>query len=54
MLSLDEAIKHCEDKAQELSCKVGCEECAREHLQLRDWLSELKRLRQQDADGNAS
>ncbi len=40
-MSLEEAIKHCEDKAREL----GCSECAKEHLQLADWLRELKQLR---------
>jgi hypothetical protein len=40
-MTLDEAIKHCEEKYNEQKEK-GCEECALEHLQLRDWLSELK------------
>ena len=57
MLSLDEAIRHCEYKAEELKKKaevakeVGnyrkedCLECMTEHLQLAEWLKELKELR---------
>ena len=37
-MSLEEAIKHCEEKAKEL----GCSECAKQNLQLADWLKELK------------
>ena len=37
-LSIDEAIRHAEDKAREL----GCTECAQEHWQLAAWLRELK------------
>ena len=36
-MSLEEAIKHCEEKAKELSCS----ECAKQHLQLAIWLKEL-------------
>ena len=42
-LSIDEAIRHAEDKAQEL----GCTECAQEHYQLAGWLRELKFRRKQ-------
>ena len=52
MLSLDEAIKHCEEKAEELK-NIGFDintrfnaECAKEHEQLADWLKELKELRE--------
>ena len=38
-MTLDEAIKHCEDKS------AGCSECANEHRQLAEWLKELKLLR---------
>lgn len=55
MITLDEAIKHCEEKAKELYCKadedfffdgdwgkkIHCTECAREHEQLAKWLKEL-------------
>ncbi len=39
MMTLDEAIKHCEEK----SC--GNSECANEHRQLSKWLKELKELK---------
>jgi hypothetical protein len=39
-MTLDEAIKHCEDKAQQ------CGECGKEHVQLAEWLKELKRLKE--------
>lgn len=57
MLTLDEAIKHCEEKAKELREQpfkekmdiedvAACEECAEEHEQLAGWLKELKSLRE--------
>ena len=62
MLSLDEAIKHAEEKAAELreysdvlsetsTTPKGkeisdCLECAEEHEQLAEWLKELKRYRE--------
>ena len=53
MMTLDEAILHCEEVAKEkrkdyeLACAYnipseGCLECAAEHQQLADWLKELK------------
>lgn len=36
VMTLDEAIKHCEEKS------VGCDNCANEHRQLTKWLKELK------------
>ena len=57
-MELDEAILHCKNKAKELKdeanacCSIpaediaDCIECAREHLQLAEWLEELKRLRE--------
>jgi len=58
MMTLDEAIKHCEEVAEEQDklCKVNdsfnfsqpkWEKCAEEHRQLAEWLKELKQLRQQ-------
>jgi hypothetical protein len=41
-LTLDEAIQHSEEKAKELS---SCA-CASEHLQLAQWLKELKELKE--------
>ena len=54
MLSLEEAIKHCEEVAEEQEWqayksisrtydeRMSCEECAKEHRQLADWLKKLK------------
>lgn len=43
-MTLDEAIKHCEDVIlEQMSCnKTGC---ADDHIQLRDWLIELKKYK---------
>lgn len=43
MMTLEEAIEHCEEVA-----KITCGECAKEHLQLAEWLRELKQRREQD------
>ncbi len=40
-MTLNEAIKHCEEKSKEL----GCTKCGKEHAQLAEWLKELKRYR---------
>lgn len=40
-MTLEEAIKHCEDRA-----KADCSECAAEHRQLAEWLKELKSKRE--------
>ena len=42
MMTLDEAITHCQEK----SC--GDTECSREHKQLGEWLVELKQRREQE------
>lgn len=55
--SLDKAIKHCEEVAEEnekiadtfeysLKTKSDCKECAKKHRQLAEWLRELKKLRE--------
>ena len=49
MMTIDEAIQHCEEKAQEL----GCTECAQEHYQLAGWLRELKFRRKQQLKSDA-
>ena len=57
-MTIDEAIKHCEEVAEENQAIVDscdyygenmakCEECAKEHRQLATWLKELKQLREQ-------
>lgn len=63
-MELNEAIKHCREKAKELRDKVaeygisnmaeeeayGCIECIKEHEQLAEWLEELKARREKDND----
>lgn len=57
-MTLDEAIKHCEEKAEELNQRAEsaenngqyqfsdeCKECANEHKQLAAWLKELRKLK---------
>lgn len=51
-MTLEEAIKHCEEVADQLEGKDGyaytdstCDECAKEHRQLAKWLRELRTLR---------
>ena len=39
-MTLDEAINHCLERANQ-----DCSSCADEHLQLAEWLIELKKLR---------
>jgi len=44
-MTLDEAIQHCyEDVKKEKACG-NKDTCADEHLQLAQWLEELKRLK---------
>lgn len=59
MMSLDEAIKHCEEVAEAEEQKLkdwkgdyshlqkidSCKECASDHRQLAEWLKELKEYR---------
>lgn len=42
-MTLEEAIKHAETKIKEL----GCNECRKEHIQLVEWLKELKEYREE-------
>ena len=62
-MTLDEAIKHCEEVVEEQekkSCDLyenqdyekskDCIWCAKEHRQLAEWLRELKRLREEQKD----
>lgn len=44
-MTLDEAIKHARDKANEQKCH-SCKKCAEEHEQLASWLGELKAYRE--------
>ena len=58
-MTLEEAIKHAEEKAEELRNEAehyeiagvnvyGCEECAKEQDQLAEWLRDYKRLKEQE------
>lgn len=53
-MTLDEAIQHAEEVAEEHTNynRYGgfesCDECAKEHRQLANWLKELKQLREQE------
>ena len=66
-MTLEEAIKHCEEQANLLEeSAAGCDmtdkiekeiacrsgKCAAEHRQLAEWLKELKTLRKQDVPDN--
>lgn len=42
MMTIDEAIRHCEEVAEKMN---DCE-CAADHRQLAEWLRELKELRE--------
>ena len=58
-MTLDEAIKHCEEKAEELrkQASIGldsmddtirverCKECAEEYEQLAEWLKQLREVK---------
>lgn len=43
-LTLDEAIKHCEEK-------TDCTQCGEEHRQLAEWLKELQHYKNLEAQG---
>lgn len=49
-MTLSEAIEHCHDIAK----KLGCCECAEEHLQLAAWLEELKQFREKGSADESS
>lgn len=53
-MTIDEAIKHCEEVAKKHTKYniyggfESCDECADEHRQLAEWLKELKSLKEKD------
>lgn len=61
-MTLDEAIKHTEEVAEEKEEQAWeaqlqeeyrtCKDCAKEHRQLAEWLKELKQLRKQTKTGH--
>lgn len=66
-MTLDEAIKHCEEVAHEKRIESGecisvndlenaeaCYECGEEHKQLAEWLTELKQRRESSASYETS
>ena len=46
-MTLQEAIKHSEDKAKENE-QAGCVKCAAEHRQLAGWLKDYERLKKEE------
>ena len=46
MMTLEEAIEHCEQKA------CGNDECSKEHKQLAEWLKELQTLKMNNINSN--
>lgn len=46
MMTLDEAIQH----ALEVAKKSDCEDCAKNHRQLADWLIDLKTFRKEETN----
>ena len=48
-MTLDEAIIH----AREVAAQLGCCECAAEHIQLAEWLEELKQRREEKHNGSS-
>lgn len=44
-MTLDEAIEHLDGTLSDESKKWSCKECKAEHIQLRNWLEELKQRR---------
>lgn len=47
-MTLEEAIKHCEKVAEQLSSEECCDECAADHWQLAEWLKELKAYKEKE------
>lgn len=45
-MTLNEAIKHLDETLGDSSRMWSCEECRQEHIQLQEWLIELKGLRE--------
>lgn len=43
-MTLDEAIRHCDEVILNLKLKKNCDECLKQHEQLKKWLIEYKNL----------
>ena len=44
-MTLDEAIAHAREAGMRMAGSEDCKACGQEHLQLADWLEELKQYR---------
>ena len=44
-MTLDEAIVHAREVGEKMICNCETKSCGQEHLQLAEWLEELKRYR---------
>lgn len=56
-MTIDEAIKHCEEEAEkymEYGIETECYQCGKEHEQLADWLKELKETKEKIESGDLS
>ena len=49
-MTIEEAIQHCIEQAEKMKKMNGCEECASEHEQLAEWLTELKQRRENEVN----
>ncbi len=60
-MTIEEAIKHCEEVAEKndkiadtfeetLKNKIACRKCAKDHRQLAEWLRELKAYRKAEKE----
>ena len=47
-MTLEEAIQHCKERAKEY--KTDCPDCAEDHRQLAEWLTELKERREKQGE----
>lgn len=47
-MTLDEAIEHAEDVGTKLMTKCETKQCGLEHLQLAQWLKELKNFKEKE------
>lgn len=47
-MTLDEAIEHLDETLSDENKEWACEDCKNEHKQLRQWLCELRDLKQKD------
>ena len=45
-MTLDEAIQHLTETLEDKNHEWACEECKKEHQQLKEWLKELKDRRE--------